>query len=451
MAMAKQEEDNYWTSSVTKGFDFDSEENQDNFSELFGVTHKETAQLSKQVKEITSNTRAKPSSSPSSSTLSLNSDNSSSSIIRTSQPNKNYLVTNKLLSTTIHVESVLSPKDVVRSLFLGMSVDLHYFKKLTDKTALLDEAVRLGDGDVIVAVLLYLQRTLHQSVLFSVLINRQVAADQYIDMLEKQNCYKEAAVLCSQMKRSRQAAVHLYANTLKEKKKDLSVMLQQLLKNELNALTGIEMEAEIVNEHIQLLERQKPIAGLKRNEIESGKLNLSRSPLVGSPVQQDQLLGSSLLETLQYCCRFHWNTPENLLVSPAAMKSTFAITDRQFAWNACLGKLLAGGDPLPVLVTKGLFGSPKIVAGLSISRVLEIVWKMDGPSMIFDQLLPLIESSQLRCQLAKRYHRHRIVIDVLTSNKDRLALLRYRDSVNDAAVVEYVNNILKVSSTRWKN
>ena len=338
-----------------------------------------------------------------------------------------------------------------------MSVDLHYFKKLTDKTALLDEAVRLGDGDVIVAVLLYLQRTLHQSVLFSVLINRQVAADQYIDMLEKQNCYKEAAVLCSQMKRSRQAAVHLYAITLKEKKKDLSVMLQQLLKNELNALTGIEMEAEIVNEHIQLLERQKPIAGLKRNEIESGKLNLSRSPLVGSPVQQDQLLGSSLLETLQYCCRFHWNTPENLLVSPAAMKSTFAVTDRQFAWNACLGKLLAGGDPLPVLVTKvsyiqgvllldflffsskqfsfletmmnfsfsnkswfyhhqGLFGSPKIVAGLSISRVLEIVWKMDGPSMIFDQLLPLIESSQLRCQLAKRYHRHRIVIDVYTSH-----------------------------------
>ena len=28
MAMAKQEDENYWTSSVTKGFDFDSEENQ---------------------------------------------------------------------------------------------------------------------------------------------------------------------------------------------------------------------------------------------------------------------------------------------------------------------------------------------------------------------------------------------------------------------------------------
>lgn len=28
MAMAKQEDENYWTSSITKGFDFDSEENQ---------------------------------------------------------------------------------------------------------------------------------------------------------------------------------------------------------------------------------------------------------------------------------------------------------------------------------------------------------------------------------------------------------------------------------------
>jgi len=138
-------------------------------------------------------------------------------------------------------------------------------------------------------------------------------------------------------------------------------------------------------------------------------------------------------------------------VSPVGLKSTFPITDRQFAWNACVGQLLSGKDPSPSLLAKGLFGAPKVVAGLSVPRVLEVAWKMEGPPQTFDQLLPLIESSQLRYQLAKRYNRHRIVIDILTSNKDRLALLRYRDSLNDAAEMEYVNNILKVSSTRWKN
>ena len=48
-------------------------------------------------------------------------------------------------------ETVSSPKDVVRSIFLGMSYDLSCFKKLNDKTVLLDEAVKFGDSDVIIA------------------------------------------------------------------------------------------------------------------------------------------------------------------------------------------------------------------------------------------------------------------------------------------------------------
>jgi len=330
-----------------------------------------------------------------------------------------------------------------------MAVDLNHFRKLSDKTSLLDEAIKLGDGDVVVAVLLYLQRTLHQTVLFSVLETRQPAADQYIDILEKQDCYKEAASLCSQMKKTREAAVHLYNKALREKKKDLLPSLQQLFKYEFQGLPGIETETEILKEHIRLLERQVPIVShqILAKELASNKT----SPLIGPPVRQESLVGSSLLATLEYCCQYHWKSPENLLVSPVGLKNTFPITERQFAWNACLGHLLLGRDPSQGLLVKGLFGSPKIVAGLSIPRVLEIAWKMEGPPETFDQLLPLIESSQLRYQLAKRYNRHRIAIDVLTSNKDRLALLRYRDSLSDAAEIEYVNNILKVSSTRWKN
>lgn len=59
-----------------------------------------------------------------------------------------------------------------------------------------------------------------------------------------------------------------------------------------------------------------------------------------------------------------------------------------------------------------MFGALKITAGLSIPRVLEIASHLNGKPNLFDQLLPLIDSSDKRYQLAKRYNRHRIVIDV---------------------------------------
>ena len=98
----------------------------DHFSELFGVTRQETARLSKQVQGIninqhkettqlskraqnvnTSPTTCHPAQPKAPSSISsLNSNSSStelSSSIRTKKQNENCLVTNKLLSTTIHV------------------------------------------------------------------------------------------------------------------------------------------------------------------------------------------------------------------------------------------------------------------------------------------------------------------------------------------------------------
>ena len=60
-----------------------------------------------------------------------------------------------------------------------------------------------------------------------------------------------------------------------------------------------------------------------------------------------------------------------------------------------------------------MFGAPKIAAGLSIPRVLEIASNLNGKPNIFDHLLPLIDSTDKRYQLAKRYNRHRIAIDVI--------------------------------------
>jgi hypothetical protein len=129
-------------------------------------------------------------------------------------------------------ETVSSPKDVVRSIFLGMSYDLSCFKKLNDKIVLLDEAVKFGDSDVICAVLLFLQKSLHHLVLFSLLKERHVAAREYIAILEKQKCFKEAAMLCTELQNSKEATIHLYNSCLREGEQNLQLLLEQINKNE---------------------------------------------------------------------------------------------------------------------------------------------------------------------------------------------------------------------------
>jgi len=427
MARQDQQDENYWTASSTKGFSFDSEDtNMDTYSDLFGVhiktqfpsSYHQNKQDSIHTGEnhdqsiLNSNFQAGVGLQPSTSLSSLSSSSSTSSYVKNSQPTKQSLVTNKLLCSTLNVESILSPSDVIRSLFLGFSVDLNSFKKLSDKTLLLDEAIKLGDGDIVTTVLLLLQKTLHQSVLLTILKQRSSASQQYISILERQCRQWDTAELFIAMNKPQDAAVHFYMSSLKESGPKLLTLLEKLKKNQFNQLTDINEEGFILNQHIQLLQRQLPIATddsrIKRDTVTK---NIS-SPLVSPAVDQDSLVSAPLLATLQYCARYHWNAPENLLASPVGLRKIFSLTDRQFVWNAFVGLALAAVNPMTVLIVKSLFGTPKIAAGLSASRLLEVAARLECPAQVLDQLLTHVESPDQRCILASRYQRHRVVADV---------------------------------------
>lgn len=130
-AMSRPEDENYWTSSATRGFDFDSEDTpqvcrpslfiyfillltlhiwnllQDNFVELFGASRSQTAQLSKQVQQNIPQTNNTSHVKLSQSLSSLSSTSSTGGTVKISKPDKQCEVTNKLLSSTINVSLVL--------------------------------------------------------------------------------------------------------------------------------------------------------------------------------------------------------------------------------------------------------------------------------------------------------------------------------------------------------
>ena len=273
--------------------------------------------------------------------------------------------------------------------------------------------------------------------LLTILKQRSSASQQYISILERQCRQWDTAELFIAMNKPQDAAVHFYMSSLKESGPKLLTLLEKLKKNQFNQLTDINEEGFILNQHIQLLQRQLPIATddsrIKRDTVTK---NIS-SPLVSPAVDQDSLVSAPLLATLQYCARYHWNAPENLLASPVGLRKIFSLTDRQFVWNAFVGLALAAVNPMTVLIVKvsprisidrgvspsravshvtpsaqSLFGTPKIAAGLSASRLLEVAARLECPAQVLDQLLTHVESPDQRCILASRYQRHRVVADV---------------------------------------
>lgn len=218
---------------------------------------------------------------------------------------------------------------------------------------MLDESLKLADGDILTAVLLFLQKNLHQSVLFSLLRERPVAAFQYIDLLEKQKSFISASLLCTEMQRPKDALVYLYKGCLQENDKNLLQALVILQKKHQKSLKKAELEAEILQENAQLLEKQYAICPdtSRSPQAEPAK----HSPFIGPAIEATELVGSSLIATFQYCCRYNWGAPENLLASPVSLKNTFQLTEKQIIWNAAIGRMLANSDPLPILIVKVSF------------------------------------------------------------------------------------------------
>ncbi|XP_056409166.1 spermatogenesis-defective protein 39 homolog [Hyla sarda] len=78
-----------------------------------------------------------------------------------------------------------SIEESVRRMQRGKMCSMERFRSLKDKLQLLDEAVRLHDGNVITAVLIFLKRTLRSDILFRELKTRQVALRHFIHFLKE--------------------------------------------------------------------------------------------------------------------------------------------------------------------------------------------------------------------------------------------------------------------------
>lgn len=87
------------------------------------------------------------------------------------------------VSPAMYREACVTPEDTVKNIIIGQPYFLEQHRSKEDKVALLNEAVRLQDGNAIIAVVLFLKQTLKPALFNQELMQRPKAVSHYISYL----------------------------------------------------------------------------------------------------------------------------------------------------------------------------------------------------------------------------------------------------------------------------
>lgn len=490
MSRLKGDEEDYWHASKCKAFTFDDED-EDGLSQLkeskravnsikafvdeddeewekFTWSGEPVGSISWSIQE-TSRSRVpesrsfapdKSRSDTSSSSYSFPRPGSFSSLFRgKSRPDTFQSIADAFLETNKYVAPELrkpkseyqdysgdwSIEESVRRMQRGKMCSMERFRSLKDKLHLLDEAVRLHDGNVITAVLIFLKRTLRSDVLFRELKIRQVALRHFIHFLKETSDQQLLLELLRFLEWTEELALCKYREHLDipgaDERKDF-------LKNKCLSLPFSLEDAAHVQDHYTLLERQIII------EVNDKHLEAQGQELFRKHPRKASLLFMPLVTTLFYSCIYHYSEGEGTFSSPTNLRKTFKIPEKLYVLTALAAraKLRSWVDVDALFTTKNWLGYTKKRAPVGFQRVVEILHKNGAPAQILQDYIRLVEDAETRISLATKYKCHNVVIDTYRDLKDRQQLMVYRCKVDRGSPEEEkIDSILSNMQIRWKN
>ncbi|XP_043930622.1 spermatogenesis-defective protein 39 homolog [Protopterus annectens] len=338
-----------------------------------------------------------------------------------------------------------SPEDTVRRMQRNKTYSLERFRSLKQKMELLDEALKLNDGNVITAILIFLKRTLSKEILFQELGSRQVALHHFIRFLKEMKDQKLLLELLKALGRTEDCALIQYKDYLNIQDE---MKRKEFLKDCTKLPFSVE-DAALVLDHYTLLERQIIIeASDKRSEADGHTEIFKKYP------RKATILNMPLITTLYYCCFYHYGEPEGTFSSPANLKKTFKISEKQYLLTATASraKLKAWFDVDALFTTKNWLGYTKKKAPIGFHRVVDILQKNNAPVEVLHEYIRLVDDVELKLNLAIRNKCHDVVIDTYKDLKDRQQLIAYKSKVEQGTREKRkIEDILNNSQIRWKN
>jgi len=349
---------------------------------------------------------------------------------------------NQISALTRKLESMHANKfkpdptvETIQNIILGKPYSLEKYRSLKEKEDLLDCALEMGDGDSILAVTLMIQRSLTNQKFLGILCVRPLAAEHLLNYLMTRFQHQQAMDLLTALGNFHQVGIVGYSKAITSKNIEFKVRnLKQLLHTQMSS----HVDANLVLEQINLLERVSPIIAAEATQ----------------PDRQAASLNSSVLRALLYLSHHYHAAPENLLHSPEALRRMHKLSEKQFVWVSVRGRAMAGAwkDCETLLVGKGWLGGVKAKGGVNMIEMATVLHDAKCPPENLSVILQAVESPADRLETARKLQVASVVVDVLLAQKDRIALTRYRDSLTlNSRDWFYANNALTTSNVKWKN
>lgn len=204
-------------------------------------------------------------------------------------------------------------------------------------------------------------------------------------------------------------------------------------------------DATHVQDHYTLLERQIIIeANDKKGEAEVFKKFPRKASILNMPI----------ITTLYYSCFYHYGEPEGTYSSPANIRKTFRISDKQYILTAlgARAKLKNWLDVDSLFNTRSWLGYTKKRSPIGFHRVVDILQKNNAPAQVLQTYVTLIDDSELKLSLAHKYKCHEVVIDTYKELKDRQQLIVYQSKLERGSQdYKKIEDLLNNMQIRWKN
>ena len=149
----------------------------------------------------------------------------------------------------------------------------------------------------------------------------------------------------------------------------------------------------------------------------------------------------------------HYAAAENFLHSPLALRKMHKLTDKQFTWVSlrARARMEAWGDCEKLVVGKGWLGGKKAIGSVSPGEVVTVLSTAGAPGDTLSVILGLVDNMEEKLMLAKKVGVASVVVDVLVTQKDRLAIISYQATLPaNSRDWFYADNALR-NSVKWKN
>ncbi|KXJ73290.1 hypothetical protein RP20_CCG016163 [Aedes albopictus] len=338
---------------------------------------------------------------------------------------------------------VPSAASIVAKLILGKCCSLEMFRSLQEKEALLDEAVACGNGNAILKVVLFLEKTLKKKLLYRLLQTRPEAVNHYVNYMALRLQVTECTDLLTYLGRHHEASllqfsIYVRSTSNIEFKRQ---RLKKIYSDYFSQPGANSFYAQLVANYINLLELQ--VVEQHSNNSTAGSI-----------------LDRSVLETLYYICGRHkWGdtSHQHCNENPFKLAEAHQVAQSQFEWVALneRAKRQAWMDFDHIFEKKAWLNLTKqksLNIHIPIDRTILRLFALHAPDPVLNNFLAKVEDPQRRLALARRVNARRGIVDALVALKDRPELENFARSLEGGTEERYyADKALKSLNNKWKS